>query len=64
MKIGYYCESPADQAAMVVFTLGLLGEPPEPINMDLEAHSVPLSSAGRTVSSVEFTTIQMLKAWY
>src|SRR5437667_11733579 len=41
MKIGYYCESPADQAAMVVFTEGILGEPPEPINMDLEAHSVP-----------------------
>jgi hypothetical protein len=41
MKIGYYCESPADRAAMAVFTLGLLGEPPEPINMDLDAHSVP-----------------------
>ena len=41
MKIGYFCESPADQAAMAVFTEGLLGQPPEPINMDLEAHSVP-----------------------
>jgi hypothetical protein len=41
MKIGYYCESPVDQAAMRVFTEGILGEPPEPINMDLEAHSVP-----------------------
>lgn len=41
MKIGYYCESPADQAAMAVFTEGLLGRPPEPINRDLEAHSVP-----------------------
>jgi len=41
MKIGYYCESPADQAAMAIFTQGILGEPPEPINMDLEAHSVP-----------------------
>jgi hypothetical protein len=41
MKIGFYCESPADQAAMAVFTEGLLGEPPEPISMDLEAHSVP-----------------------
>jgi hypothetical protein len=40
MKIGYYCESPADQAAMAVFTQGILGEPPEPINMDLEAHGV------------------------
>ena len=38
MKVGYYCESPADQAAMAVFTKGILGEPPEPINMDLEAH--------------------------
>src|SRR5260370_17261276 len=26
---------------MAVFTEGILGEPPEPINMDLEAHSVP-----------------------
>jgi hypothetical protein len=41
MKIGYYCESPADQAAMAIFTEGILGKPPEPINMDLEAHSVP-----------------------
>ena len=41
MKIGYYCESPADQAAMGIFTQGILSEPPEPINMNLEAHSVP-----------------------
>lgn len=41
MKIGYYCESPADRAAIAIFTEGILGEPPEPINMDLEAHSVP-----------------------
>lgn len=41
MKIGYYCESPIDRAAMAVFTEGILGEPPESINMDLEAHSVP-----------------------
>ncbi len=41
MKIGFYCESPADQAAMAVFTEGILGAPPELINMDLEAHSVP-----------------------
>jgi hypothetical protein len=41
MKIGFYCESPADQAALAVFTEGILGAPPEPINMDLEAHSVP-----------------------
>jgi len=41
MKIAYYCESPADQAAMAVFTEGILGEPPEPISLDLEAHSVP-----------------------
>jgi hypothetical protein len=40
MKIGYYCESPTDQAALAVFTEGILGEPPEPINMDLEAHGV------------------------
>jgi hypothetical protein len=41
MKIGFYCESPADQAALAVFTEGILGEPPESINMDLGAHSVP-----------------------
>src|SRR5713226_2943710 len=41
MKIGFYGESPADQAAMAVFAEGILREPPEPINMDLEAHSVP-----------------------
>jgi len=41
MKIGFYCESPADQAALAVFTEGILGEPPEPINMDLEARSQP-----------------------
>jgi hypothetical protein len=41
MKIGYYCESPADQAALTIFAEGILGKPPEPINMDLEAHSVP-----------------------
>ena len=40
MKIGFYGESPADQAALAVFTEGILGEPPEPINMDLEAHGV------------------------
>lgn len=40
MKIGFYCESPADQAALAVFTEGILGEPPEPISMDLEAHGV------------------------
>src|SRR5439155_21545317 len=40
MKIGFYCESPADHAAMAVFVEGLLGERPEPINMDLEARGV------------------------
>ena len=40
MKIGFFGESPADQAAMAVLTEGLLGEPPEPIGMDLEAHGV------------------------
>jgi hypothetical protein len=40
MRIGFFCESPADQAALAVFTEGLLGSPPEPIGMDLEAHGV------------------------
>ena len=41
MKVGFYCESPADRAALEVFTQDILGEQLEPINMDLEAHSVP-----------------------
>jgi hypothetical protein len=41
MKIGYYCESPADQAAMSIFAEGILGEQAQPISMELEAHSVP-----------------------
>ncbi len=41
MKIGFYCESPADQAAMAVFAEGILGKPPESINMGLDAHGVP-----------------------
>jgi hypothetical protein len=40
MRIGYHCESPADQAAMAVFTGGILGEKPEPINFDLKARGV------------------------
>src|SRR5262249_42325788 len=32
---------PADQAALAIFTEGILGQAPEPINMDLEARSVP-----------------------
>ncbi len=41
MKIGFYCESPIDQAAMTAFTEGILGEPPEPIEIDLEARTQP-----------------------
>jgi hypothetical protein len=48
MKIGYYCESPADQAAMAVFAEGIFAEPPEPINMDLSAHGV-----GTVLSTLE-----------
>jgi hypothetical protein len=40
MRIGFFCEPPADQAALAVFTEGILGQPPEPINMDLEGHGV------------------------
>jgi len=35
MKIGYYCESPADQSAMEIIAEGILGEAPEPISIDL-----------------------------
>jgi hypothetical protein len=40
MKIGFFSESRADQAALAVFAEGILGVPPEPINKDLEAHGV------------------------
>src|SRR4051794_17301431 len=40
MKIVFFGESPADQEAMAVFTAGILGEPPESIDMGLEAHGV------------------------
>ena len=41
MRIAFYSESPSDQAALAVFTQGLLGRPPEPVhNMDLQAHGV------------------------
>src|SRR5262245_31184060 len=41
MKIGYFCESLADQAAMAEFTAGIFVQPSEPISMDLAAHGVP-----------------------
>jgi hypothetical protein len=41
MKIGFFCESPADRAAMAVFAEGILGTPPESISIDLEARSLP-----------------------
>lgn len=40
MKIVFFGESPADQAALAVFTEGILGQPPETIDMGLEAHGV------------------------
>jgi hypothetical protein len=40
MKIGFYSESLADQAALAVFAEGILGAPPEPINMALAGHGV------------------------
>lgn len=40
MKIGFFSESLADQAALAVFAEGILGEQSEPISMDLQAHGV------------------------
>jgi hypothetical protein len=40
MKVGFLCESPSNQKAMAIFAEGLLGAPPEPIGMSLEAHGV------------------------
>jgi hypothetical protein len=50
MKVGYYCESPADQAALRVFAEGLLGQPPEPVSMNPEARGV--MSVLRTLDGV------------
>ncbi len=40
MKIEFFSESPADQAAMAVFTEGILGQPPERIDRGLEGRGV------------------------
>ena len=40
MKIGFFSESPADQAALAVFTEGILGQAPEIPSTDLEGHGV------------------------
>lgn len=41
MKIAILSESPVDQAALAIFAEGLLGEKPEPINVNLQARSIP-----------------------
>ena len=58
MKIGFYCESPVDRAALAVFTEGILGSAPEPINIDLEAHSVPgfFKTLGGVFRGVHYTS--------
>ena len=40
MKFVFFGESPADQAAVAVFAEGILGQPPETIDMGLEGHGV------------------------
>ena len=40
MKVAFFSESPADQAALAVFTEGLLGAAPELIDRQLEGHGV------------------------
>lgn len=40
MKLVFFGESTADQRALTVFTEGILGEPPEVVDMGLEAHGV------------------------
>lgn len=56
MKIGYYSESRADQAALAVFTEGILGEPPEPISMDIEGHGVTavLNAIDRVILALHY----------
>ena len=41
MKIGFFCESSADQAAVAVFTEALLGKAPEPNGDDVVPISLP-----------------------
>jgi hypothetical protein len=50
MKVVFYGESPADQAAIAVFTEGILGSPLESIDLGLEAHGV--SSVLNTLDGV------------
>lgn len=40
MRLVFFGESPADQAALAVFTEGILGQPLEVIDMGLESHGV------------------------
>lgn len=40
MKIVFFGESPADEAAMAVFTEGILGQTPEVIDLGYEGHGV------------------------
>jgi hypothetical protein len=58
MKIAYFSESPADQAALAVFAEGILGEPPEPIGMDLQTHGVTgvLSALDGVIRGVHYGT--------
>ncbi|HZZ80820.1 MAG TPA: hypothetical protein VFE62_20120 [Gemmataceae bacterium] len=57
MKIGFFSESPADQAALAVFTEGILGEAPEPIGLDLEGHNVSgvLSALDAVIPAVHYS---------
>ena len=42
MKIGFFSESPPDQAALAVFAEGILGAAPELFDMDLQYDGVGL----------------------
>ena len=58
MKIVFFGESPADQAALIVFTEGILGELPEPVDMDLEGHGVTgvLSALGGVFRGIYYNS--------
>lgn len=58
MKIVFFGESPADQAALAVFTEGILGRPPETIDMGLAGHGVTgvLNALGGVLAGVYYNS--------
>lgn len=58
MMVGHYSESIADQAALAVFTEGILGETLEPMDMDLAATGVTdvLGTLSTVIRAIHFNS--------